>query len=107
MPDTRYLRPRATHAIDDATLAAAVAAVIGPPGLVRYPPRSPALFPPLVPSVALSYRRIGAAARLALVGSLLLALGLPVALTLIEPPRVSPPLPVAVLAEPATATGTP
>ena len=46
MSPTRYLRPRATASLDDATLAAAVAAVIGPPGLVRYPPRSPALFPP-------------------------------------------------------------
>ena len=46
MSPTRYLRPRATAPLDDATLAAAVAAVIGPPGLVRYPPRSPALFPP-------------------------------------------------------------
>jgi len=49
MPATRYLRPRTTAPIDDATLAAAVAAVIGPPGLVRYPPRSPALVPPSRP----------------------------------------------------------
>jgi len=45
MSPTRHLRS-ATAPLDDATLAAAVASVIGPPGLVRYPPRSPALFPP-------------------------------------------------------------
>ena len=45
MSPTRHLRS-ATAPLDDATLAAAVAAIIGPPGLVRYPPRSPALFPP-------------------------------------------------------------
>ncbi len=50
MTSTRYLRPRATQPIDDATLAATVAAVIGPPGLVRYPPRSPALFPVPAPT---------------------------------------------------------
>jgi len=45
MSPTRHLRS-ATAPLDDATLAAAVAIIIGPPGLVRYPPRSPALFPP-------------------------------------------------------------
>jgi len=44
MPDTRYLRERPTRAIDDTTLAAIAAQIVGPPGQLGHLPPNPARF---------------------------------------------------------------
>jgi len=44
MPDTRYLRERTTRTIDDTTLAAIAAQIVGPPGQLGHLPPNPARF---------------------------------------------------------------
>jgi len=44
MPDTRYLRERTTRSIDDTTLAAIAAQIVGPPGQLGHLPPNPARF---------------------------------------------------------------
>jgi len=44
MPDTRYLREHTTRSIDDTTLAAIAAQIVGPPGQLGHLPPNPARF---------------------------------------------------------------
>ena len=94
MAPTRYLRERLTQPIDDTTLAAIVAQVLGPPGLVRYAPRSPALFPvrTLAPPVRTLAPPLVAGGLLALLtGGVLLGTGMPAQATVPLPPRLAAP----------------
>ena len=94
MSPTRHLRS-ATVPINDATLTAIVAQVIGPPGLVRYPPRSPALFPPP--------RRLAVRRTAPVVGASLALAGLLVAVWPGgSPPAVGIALPATLVPAPAT-----
>lgn len=107
MSPTRYLRERLTQSIDDTILAAIVAQVIGPPGLVRYAPRSPALFPmrALAPPVRTLVPPLVAGGLLALLtGGVLLGSGAPVQATVPLPPRLAAPSATPTVLPPATAT---
>src|SRR4051794_38392680 len=102
MNATYHLRERRTQPIDEAAFAAAVAEILGPPGLVRYPPPSPALFPLVPPRRRPRWGRLGASGLLLGAGLLFWHPFVPVAAPV--PPAVAP-IPVAQI-EPPTAAAT-